>query len=502
MKTFIVLTIALVSLAVAGKIELSKDFTASQKQQIDVFLGNQAISKPENFPTKLNEHIVEREFTTRVDHFNLQRTDTWTARYLVNPEHYLPGGPILILLGGNGDIDPFYLGEGNLIYDIAEALNGVVIAYESRFYGDSHVGLEDTSLENLRLLNLDQMLADLAEFVQHVKEHEVDYENTNVLVAGSGLGGALATWFRVRYPHLAQGLWSSSGFHRASIDYYEFAEAWSQTLIDFGSQQCYNDIFVAFHVMENLFDAGYTEVINDRFNLCTPIEEGNELQLQFFLSQLMGYVEGGTLLAQNVSSFDQVCAEITGADVPTSLDAFARWFNENFFAEGCALSSLEDFAQLFSGTAWDHPAVRFGNRQVFYQRCTEVGWFRTANSQDQPFGNRISVDMYAETCRRVFGDWFTVESLNRNAERTNTRFGGDSPVISNAHFVNGAEHPWRTVSIVDPRGPDTSAQMIPRELLSADLWSISEQDSDELREAKLLVKEKVTEFMYPRTPRV
>lgn len=153
----------------------------------------------------------------------------------------------------------------------------------------------DASTENLHLLNTDQILADLAEFVTYLRREVLKNEYAPVMVAGSELGGALATWFRVRYPHLATAAWSSSGHHHAEMDFMEFSEAWGQTLIDYGSQECYNDIFVAFHVMQNLVDIGLSDILFDKFNICTPIDPENRIQVMYFFSVLMTAIEIYTL---------------------------------------------------------------------------------------------------------------------------------------------------------------------------------------------------------------
>ncbi|XP_055611698.1 putative serine protease F56F10.1 [Uranotaenia lowii] len=499
MRAIFVIALALVAVVAAGKIPKAKrEMTASQKKLMQAFVGLPEIREAE----KPSEHVVfENYFLTRVDHFDLQSTDEWAMRYFTIPDYYTPEGPVLIYISGFGPLFPQLLEEGSLIYDMAKDLGGVVFGFETRFYGQNHVGFTEASTENLRLLNTDQVLADLAEFVQYIKRNVIYNDNARVLVAGSNYGGALASWFRVRYPHLAQGAWASSGFTRAIMEFEEFAEAWGESLINLGSQQCYNDIFVAFHVLENLIDAGRTDILNDRFNLCNPIDGEDEMQVEFFFSELMHSLEFFTLLENNVTAFERVCNDITGSNATTSLDALANWFNENFAEpSGCAISRLEDLAEWFRDDGWNDFLVRTGLRQSLYLECTEFGWFRTASSDNQPFGSRIDLDIYAEMCRQVFGDWFSVDSMRSAVVRTNNRYGGDSPAVRNVHYSNGAEDPWRTVSISRPVGPDTSAQLIPRELLSADLWSISEFDSEALQAAKLKIKAEVASFLYPATP--
>lgn len=260
--------------------------------------------------------VIENFFTTRVDHFNAQNTDEWTLQYYSSPDNYQHGGPILIFLGGNLPIRTDMVDDSSLMYELGRELNGAVYAFESRFYGQSWVtkyvfrrntliyirsnliytNCSDVSTENLHLLNTDQILADLAEFVQYLKGTVLQNEHAHVLVAGSGYGGALATWFRVRYPHLADAAWSSGGHHNAVVNFHQFSEAWGRTLIDFGGQKCYNDIFVAFHVIQNLLDLGLADLVSEKFNLCTPLDVEDNVQVQYFYAGLMSTVELFTLV--------------------------------------------------------------------------------------------------------------------------------------------------------------------------------------------------------------
>lgn len=67
----------------------------------------------------------------------------------------------------------------------------------------------DTSADNLRYLNVDQALADLAYFIE-TKKKEKNLENSPVIVFGGSYAGNMAAWARLKYPHLIQ-VSSSSG---------------------------------------------------------------------------------------------------------------------------------------------------------------------------------------------------------------------------------------------------------------------------------------------------
>lgn len=60
----------------------------------------------------------------------------------------------------------------------------------------------DTSDANLRFLNVEQALADVAHFVTHVTSEEVSPGGSEsaVIVTGGHYSASLAIWFRQKYP--------------------------------------------------------------------------------------------------------------------------------------------------------------------------------------------------------------------------------------------------------------------------------------------------------------
>lgn len=80
--------------------------------------------------------IVLNTVTQRVDNFNPQNTATFEQRYYMNGEHFQPGGPLFIVLGGEWQISPFRL-VNNSIEMIADELDGYMFYLEHRYYGQS-----------------------------------------------------------------------------------------------------------------------------------------------------------------------------------------------------------------------------------------------------------------------------------------------------------------------------------------------------------------------------
>ncbi|XP_035772901.1 putative serine protease K12H4.7 [Anopheles albimanus] len=448
------------------------------------------------------ENITEEFFVTLVDHFNLQNRDTWSNRYLSLMDHFVPTGPILIFLGGNSPISTALIDETTLINEMARELGGALFAFETRFYGES-LPTADLSVENLRLLNTEQILADLADFVLHLRRSVIGNPFAHVLVAGTGLGGGLATWFRVRYPHLTDAVWSSSGYLNAIYDFQEFSSGWAETAIQVGGRECYNSIFVAFHVAQNLVEAGFERLMYEMFNICEPIDAEDRLDVSYFFSVLMTSIEVYTLRNGDVLEFEKVCDYITNGGFGTPLEALADWFNKRFEEDyGCIIVDLDTSVENFRTADPDDEVNASGARQFLYQQCTEYGWFFTTDSDLQPFGERVQMELYYEMCRRTFGDWITTESMYRGVERTNDHFGGSSPVVQQIHFTNGALDPWRYASVLFSLNSYALADVIPWQLAGADLRATSvETDSQELLEVKARLKELLESYLFPLNPR-
>lgn len=89
-------------------------------------------------PANPNRRLVlSRTITQKLDHFDDANTATWEMRYFSNDEHYVPGGPIFIYIGGEWTISYGSILGGH-IYDMAKEMNGHLFYTEHRYYGQSH----------------------------------------------------------------------------------------------------------------------------------------------------------------------------------------------------------------------------------------------------------------------------------------------------------------------------------------------------------------------------
>jgi hypothetical protein len=161
--------------------------------------------------------VSTKWITQQLDHFNPQETGTWQMRYMENDQYFQPGGPIFIYVGGEWTISAGWLQSGHM-FDMAKELNGTMYYTEHRYYGQSHP-TPNTTTENLRFLNIDQALADLAHFIVQKKSENTDLKDSGVIMVGGSYSATMVSWFRKKYPHLANGAWSSSAPLLAKADF-------------------------------------------------------------------------------------------------------------------------------------------------------------------------------------------------------------------------------------------------------------------------------------------
>ncbi|CAB0045104.1 unnamed protein product [Trichogramma brassicae] len=146
-----------------------------------------------------------------IDHFNNRDNRTWLMRYFEESKFFNGSGPILIMLGGEWEINQGFLHAG-LMYDIAEQHSALMFYTEHRYYGQSRP-TEDMSTDNLQYLSVDQALEDVAHFI-NIKKKEKDLPDAKVIVFGGSYAGNMAAWIRIKYPHLIQLFASKVQYNR------------------------------------------------------------------------------------------------------------------------------------------------------------------------------------------------------------------------------------------------------------------------------------------------
>ncbi|XP_022140665.1 lysosomal Pro-X carboxypeptidase-like [Momordica charantia] len=227
-------------------------------------------------------------YNQTLDHFNYRPESyiTFPQRYIINFKHW--GGanssaPILAYLGAEAPIDDDLDAIG-FTTDNAIQFNALLIYIEHRYYGKSiPFGSREEALRNANTLgyfNSAQAIADYAAILIHIKK-ELDANYSPVIVIGGSYGGMLATWFRLKYPHVALGALASS----APILYFDDITPqngyYSVVTKDFRgvSETCYEAIKKSWSEIETVASQpNGLSILDQEFKTCRPLRSSSELE--------------------------------------------------------------------------------------------------------------------------------------------------------------------------------------------------------------------------------
>ena len=109
---------------------------------------------------------------------------------------------------------------------MAQRLQGLILTLEHRFYGESMpFGKDSLTVDNMRLLNSEQALKDLAYFTEQMNiNHMYKIDRNPWISVGGSYPGALSAWYRYKYPHMTIGSIASSAVINAIADFKDFDE--------------------------------------------------------------------------------------------------------------------------------------------------------------------------------------------------------------------------------------------------------------------------------------
>ncbi|RKP14644.1 peptidase S28, partial [Piptocephalis cylindrospora] len=159
-------------------------------------------------------------FSQLIDH-GQRSLGTFSQRYITNEYYYRQGGPIILYINGEDELN-YWAIEGQ-VADLAQATGGLLVALEHRYFGQS-LPFSEFTTKNMQYLTTDQALKDLARFIQSFKGTSKAQINPSSrwIVVGGSYAGNLAAWMRLTYPDLVFAAYSSSAPVKAKLDFFEY----------------------------------------------------------------------------------------------------------------------------------------------------------------------------------------------------------------------------------------------------------------------------------------
>lgn len=444
----------------------------------------------------------EMWFNQSLDHFKPGDSRTWLQRYWINWEHYKTGGPVLIMIGGEGEANPVWMNTGAW-KDYASSVNGAMMLLEHRYYGKSHP-TQDLSVKNLNWLTSQQALADIASFITSInQQHNI---KGRWIALGGSYPGSLAAWARLKYPHLIHGSVSTSGPLKAKADFYEYLEVVTDAL-DKARPDCsatLHDALKKVQVMTH--KRSNWGSITNMFNLCTPFNGNALVDITNLFETLVGNFEGIVQYNKDNRDFegakwtnitiDTLCSMMDDNQLGSSLDRLkaVNDLSLKMSEEKCLDHTYKSMVSELQEVSWDSTGAA-GGRQWTYQTCTEFGWYQSSDSPKLNLGKLIPVRFFEYMCTDIFGPKFDIDLINKGVEDTNTYYGGLDIEVTNTVFVHGTTDPWHRMGITKTNKSGMEAILIPGTAHCANMYPPSPRDPPALVAARKRIGELISEWV-------
>ncbi|XP_075892988.1 thymus-specific serine protease [Nelusetta ayraudi] len=391
-------------------------------------------------------------FIQKLDHFNGADPREWKQRYFVNEAFYKPGGPVFLMIGGEGPASPAWMESGAWL-NYAEKLGAFCLMLEHRFYGKSHP-TPDLSTDNLHFLSSRQALADLAHF-RTVMAETRGLTNSKWVAFGGSYPGSLAAWFRLKYPHLVHASVASSAPVYATVNFPEYLEVVQRSL---ASENVECPLLVkkaSDTLVELLKDPKTYDNITKDFNLCSRLQIQTERDSAYLLETLAGNFmdvvqyngdnrgfEG--VLGTNIT-IKVLCSVMADASLgePYARYAAVARLMMTTFSTKCLDASFSTYLKDMTNTSWEGPAAG-GGRQWVYQTCTEFGFYQSTDSPNQPFTG-FPLPYHVKQCADFYN--VSAKQLAEAVAQTNEYYGAYNIRSSRIVFPNGSIDPWHVLGI-------------------------------------------------------
>ncbi|KAH9886027.1 peptidase S28 [Cubamyces lactineus] len=402
-------------------------------------------------------------FDQLIDHDN-PALGTFQQRYWVSSQYYQPGGPILLMNGGEGDATELiaYLTNYTITGWLAEKLNGSVILIEHRFFGESNP-YPLLSVESFRVHNLHQSINDYEYFLKNVHlpipgGDQLGPDKAPWILFGGSYSGALASYTMYTKPGLFAAGYASSAVVEAIADFWEYYTPIRQYM----PQNCSSDVQAVIAHVDKVYQSGNeTEIqsLKDIFGLGSVAHGGD---FAWALASLINTWQSLQFSSGPNTTFFNFCdalevkdGQVAGPDGWGLEQALAAWGsyykNGPFLVDTCGSLDSSTLATCFdtydpTAELFTNITVNNWNRSWYWLLCNEFGFSLGGSPESVPTlaSRMLGAEYYERICTNFFPEAFiSPPNMSANAVRTNRQYGGWNVTTERLIFLNGLRDPWR-----------------------------------------------------------
>ncbi len=409
--------------------------------------------------------ITVATFSNRVDHFNLASRLVYEQRYWHTEAFWDRGaGPMVLYIHGEGP--GYVVSNVSAPAMLASKLKAKLFLLEHRFYGTSQP-CADWSLSCLRLLTHDQALADIAHFIQ-ANNRKLPKSQQKWLLIGGSYAGALAVWFKLRYPHLAAAVYASSATVAAVTDYRQYM---GQVYTDLAREpKCLQTMVELNAYADGVIAHGDAEE-RRRLKAAMGADMLDDLSfLEYFSDIYVGEVQA----SRRKNACQYILALNYEKEILAKVARYAR-VGKMFYVEP------SDYTFALEKNTTINPQE--SSRQWMYQTCTAFGYFQTGSASKGLRSPRIDAEYWKSGCQQVFGAaLFPVEAY------ANSLWGDlrTIPHLKKTAITCSGDDPWQWAAVRDEKL--SNDQLLVKVIECDDCAHCSDLLDPELRHPRELVE--------------
>ncbi|ODA80873.1 hypothetical protein RJ55_03833 [Drechmeria coniospora] len=400
--------------------------------------------------------------------------DSFNLRYWLDTSNYRDGGPVIVLhSGGKASEERLPYLQHGIASMLTKATGGIGLILEQRYEGTS-MPFTKFTVENLRFLSTEQIMADAAYFAQNVvfpglEHRNLTAPNTPWIIYGGSYGGAIAAFSRKVYPDVFCGAIASSSPTVSIDDLWQFFEAprlfapgdcspTQQKMVDVIDKMLFSNDSQNELGIKQLFDLG--DFMNDEFARFLMYPIGN-LQLNNWdpavtsrdFDEYCTLITSDTLVYKNAALRPEVARAIAHAGyegllAETLTTRMLNWvgYIRSDVDNYPSLNRTESLRTWFSNRSRKPGTDMQKDERIAwnYHRCSELGDFYNGASTPK---DRLPVVSRAYTYEyesMLCLTWFNI-TTRPNLEGFN-KFGGYNFSFPRVAIINGAHDPWRVES--------------------------------------------------------
>ncbi|OHS97096.1 hypothetical protein TRFO_09660 [Tritrichomonas foetus] len=485
-------------------------------------------------------------FTQILDHFSMSDNRRFQQRYFINDIYYrnISSDPIIVDIGGESEYSESSIARGPY-KAIASQTHALIAGLEHRFFGKSQP-FSDLSAESLKYNTVDQALADIAHFITFLRNKYCYNSTCDVLVIGGSYSGALSSWFRLYYPHLANYSWSSSAPINIKKKFYEYDASIATTLRSFnescfvntklilssyhkvvesGDQNKIKELRTKFSIPESIDITSVLSILSDVISYAVQYNKNYQIIPGYCVKQSMGNKDKKNPIfnpPQILTKDDKNFLEETNSTntVPKQIGTSNNHMdininmnmnqNDNSLGESFDFSDFGEpdesaFIELYTNVlkilkisvdsldpfSYKDESIDGPNaamRSWTWMQCNELGWFSTSAGFKSSF---VNFTYYDRMCAELYGN-MTIGNISS----VSRRYGGANPRSSYVVFTQGTADPWSTMGVQSIESSNSQHLLYIKDGSHCeDLHSDSPDDSPDLTRVRRKVETILIEWL-------